>query len=72
MNKSDLRALFEDYDKFDEQTKMRLDELKNGILEGRVPEGLSGYEKNEANRLRKEVERLNEELKKRKSLRGIK
>ena len=72
MKKSHLRALFEDYEKFDEPAKFRLERMRSNLLQHLSKEASAGFKKNELNYLRGEVERLKKELEESKYKRGIK
>lgn len=71
MKKGDLQALFNDYDRLDAATKLRLNEIKNHLPELAQNRISPSMNNNEINSLRKEVERLNKELEKVKSQRGM-
>jgi|GEM_PF-2278124 len=72
LKKEDLQALFNDYNKLDEATRKRLNEIRNQLPITVSSKFDSAVNDNEINSLRKEVERLNKELEKIKSQRGMK
>ncbi|MCX6169271.1 MAG: hypothetical protein NTX65_08025 [Ignavibacteriales bacterium] len=65
MKRKDLIALFDDYGKLDDATKIRLEELRTQFYKDTSFVRSSGFTNNEIISLRKEVERLTKELEQR-------
>jgi hypothetical protein len=72
MKKEDLRALFDDYSKLDEVTKVRLDEMRIQFFRDTSSVRSSGFSNNKIISLRKEIERLTKELEQSINKRGLK
>ncbi|MBA4407100.1 hypothetical protein C0389_07495 [bacterium] len=72
MKKNDLRALLDDYNKLDEATKARLDDMRSKFLTDTSAVRSSGFSSKEIKYLRQEIERLNKELEESKEKRGLK
>lgn len=72
MRKQDLRALFEEYNKLDGATKLRLNEMRNQLLGNDSSLRRPELNANEIIALRMEVERLSQELKSSLKKRGLK
>ena len=72
IKKEDLRAFFNDYNKLDDATKIRLNEMRIQFLKDTSSVLLPGIVDYEKQSLRKEVERLTEELERRTNKRGLK
>jgi hypothetical protein len=72
MKKEDLHALFVEYGKLDDATKVRLDEMRIQFLNDSSSVHSPGFNNKEIIILRKNVEKLTKELEQRNNRRGLK